>query len=209
MITVHHLNNSRSQRVLWLLEELALEYEIVFYQRQPSFAAPDDLKNIHPLGKAPVVAIDDYVMAESGAVVQYLAGRYGQGRLAPAEDSPLYAMYIEMLHYSEGSLAPPLLDALYSRMLQINHDQFTAMTQQRVLNQLAYVDGLLEGKDYLVGNDFTAADLQITFNLQGAKSAGALVNFDNLNSFVTRMESRPAYKKAIERGGDFNLNFGQ
>lgn len=207
MIKVHHLNNSKSQRILWALEELGLEYEIEHYQRQPSFAAPEELKEIHPLGKAPIVEIDGTVMAESGAVVQYLVERYGKGLLVPDVSSSSYAKYMELMHYPEGSLSPPMLDALFDRMLNIGNEQFTDFTRQRVVQHLAYVNGLLEGHDYLIDNVFTAADLQITFNLQGAKSSGALNHFTNLVKFVERMEARPAYLRAIEKGGDFSLSF--
>lgn len=205
MIKVHHLNNSKSQRVLWALEELGLDYEIVFHKRQANFMAPDGLQDIHPLGKAPVVEIDGYVMAESGAVVEYLAQKYGDEHFSPKPDSPLYARYLEMLHYPEGSLSPPLLDALFDGMLQIGNEVFTGFIAQRVQNHLSYVEGLLEDKAFLVGDQFSAADLQITFNLQGADASGVLAHYKNLTDFVSRMESRPAYLRAIEKGGPFNL----
>lgn len=208
MIKVHHLNNSKSQRILWALEELGLDYEIEHYSRQPSFAAPESLKDIHPLGKAPVTEIDGVVMAESGAVVHYLVERYGADKFAPKASSPSYAKYLELMHYPEGSLSPPLLDALFDKMLKIGNPQFTEFTQQRILTHLSYVNSLLEGRDYLVDNQFSAADLQITFNLQGAQASGVLSHFVNLDSFVERMEARPAYRRAIEKGGEFNLRFG-
>lgn len=207
MIKVHHLNNSKSQRILWALEELELDYDIVFHQRQPTFAAPESLKAIHPLGKAPVVEIDGHLMAESGAVVQYLVDRYGNGRLAPASDSPLYAHYLEMMHYPEGSLSPPLADALFDRMLHINNEQFSDFTQQRIASHLNYVDSLLSGHDYLVGDKFSAADIQISFSLQGAKASGALSDFNNLQQYVSRMEARRAYQKSVAKGGAFDLSF--
>lgn len=207
MIKVHHLNNSRSQRVLWLLEELSLDYEIIQYQREPSFAAPDELQSIHPLGKAPVVDVGGYIMAESGAVVEYLVQKYGAGKLSPAMDSPDYPKYLEMLHYPEGSLSLPLLDLLFDRMLQINNEQFTAYSMQRAQNQLSYVNGLLEGQNYLLGDEFSAADIQITFNLQGAEASGLLAEYKNIADFIERMEARPAYIRAIEKGGPFNLKF--
>jgi glutathione S-transferase len=206
-IKVHHLNNSKSQRILWALEELGLDYEIVFYKRQPSFAAPDDIKNIHPLGKAPVVEIDDFVMAESGAVVQYLIERYGEGKFMPDRSSSSYAKYIELMHYPEGSLSPPLLDQLFIRMLPVEDETFKGFTQQRVMNHLSYVDGLLEGQDYLIDNEFSGADLQLTFNLQGANAGGGLRHYKNLEAFVQRMEARQAYQRSIDKGGEFSLGF--
>ncbi len=206
-IKVHHLNNSKSQRILWALEELELDYEIIAYKRQPSFAAPDDIKAIHPLGKAPVVELDDLVMAESGAVVQYLIERFGNGKFMPTRDSMAYAKYIELMHYPEGSLSPPLLDQLFIRMLPINDETFKGFTQQRVANHLGYVNGLLEGQDYLIDNQFSGADLQVTFNLQGANAGGGLRHYPNLESFVQRMEARPAYQRSIAKGGEFDLGF--
>lgn len=209
MIIVHHLNNSRSHRILWLLEELGLEYKIEFYQREPTFRAPVQLKEVHPLGKAPVVEVDGQQMAESGAVIEYLVQQYAPGKLAPAADSPLYPKYLELLHYAEGSLSPPLISALYARLLQIDNEAYTALLQEQIGNQLSYVSRLLDGQEYFIGNQFSAADLHITFNLQGAKAAGALAAFANLTEFVARMESRPAYLKAIEKGGPFDLSFGR
>ena len=206
-ITVHHLNNSKSQRILWTLEELGLEYELITHQRQPSFAAPDAIKSIHPLGKAPVVIIDEMVMAESGAVVQYLIEQYAADRLMPSRDSKLYGRYLEFMHYPEGSLSPPLLDRLFIRMLNVEHPAFNGFTTQRIQEHLSYVEGLLTDNEYLVGDTFSGADIQITFNLQGANVGGGLASFPNLSAFVERMESREAYQRAIEKGGPFDLSF--
>jgi glutathione S-transferase len=207
-ITVHHLNNSKSQRVLWALEELGLDYEIVFYQRDQGFA-PKEMKNIHPLGKAPSVVIDGKVMAESGAIVELLAGRYGKGTLAPDPASDDYPQYLELLHYAEGSASMPVVMPLFLGAFQVQSDMFMGYAQQQIALQLDYVTALLEGQDYLVGNRFTAADLQLAFILQTARALGFLAGRDVLNAYLDRLEARPAYKEAIEKGGPFDLSFGR
>jgi glutathione S-transferase len=207
-ITVHHLNNSKSQRVLWALEELGLDYEIVFYQRDQGFA-PKEMKKIHPLGKAPSVVIDGNVMAESGAIVELLAGRYGKGTLAPDPTSDDYPHYLELLHYAEGSASMPVVMPLFLGAFQVQSEMFMGYAQQQIALQLDYVTALLEGQDYLVGNRFTAADLQLAFILQTARGLGFLGGRDVLNAYLDRLEARPAYKRAIEKGGPFNLSFGR
>jgi glutathione S-transferase len=207
-ITVHHLNNSKSQRVLWALEELGLDYEIVFHQRLQGFAPPE-MKEIHPLGKAPSVVIDGKVMAESGAIVELLAQRYGNGTLAPDAASDDYPHYLELLHYAEGSASMPVVMPLFLGAFQVKSDAFTGYAQQQIALQLDYVTALLEGQDYLVAKRFTAADLQLAFILQTARALGFLKGRDRLNAYLERLEARPAYKRAIERGGPFDLSFGQ
>jgi glutathione S-transferase len=207
-ITVHHLNNSKSQRVLWLLEELGLDYEIVFYRRDQGFAPPE-MKKIHPLGKAPAVVIDGKVMAESGAIVELLAGRYGAGTLAPTPDSDDYPQYLELLHYAEGSASMPVVMPLFLGAFQVDSAMFHDYALRQIGLQLDYVTSLLEGGDYLAGNRFTAADLQIAFILQTARGLGCLDDRLSLLAYLDRLEARPAYKRAIEKGGPFDLSFGR
>ena len=207
-ITVHHLNNSKSQRVLWALEELGLDYEIVFYKRNPGFAPPE-LRKIHPLGKAPAVEIDGRVMAESGAVVEYLVARWGQGKLAPDLASEDYGHYLEMMHYPEGSASMPMVWPLFIGAFGIENEGFKGYAHQQIDLQLDYVSALLKGQDYLVGNRFTAADLQITFILQTGRGLGLLEGRQDLLDYVARLEARPAYKRAVEKGGPFDLSFGR
>jgi len=207
-IVVHHLNNSKSQRVLWALEELGLDYEIVFYYRNPGFAPPE-MKKIHPLGKAPAVEIDDAVMAESGAIVEFLVDRYGEGRLSPDRASASYGHYIEMMHYPEGSFSMPVVFPLFIGAFGVQNEAFQGYAQQQIALQLDYVSGLLKGRNYLIDNRFTAADLQITFILQTARGLGFLGDRPDLMAYVDRLEDRPAYKRAIERGGPFDLSFGR
>jgi len=207
-ITVHHLNNSKSQRILWLLEELGLDYDIEFYQRASGFAPPE-MRKIHPLGKAPAVEIDGKVMAESGAIVEFLVDRHGAGRLAPDRSSDDYGHYLEMLHYAEGSASMPVVFPLFLGAFGVESEAFQGYALSQIALQLDYVSGLLAGRDYLVGKDFTAADLQLAFILQTACGLGFLTGRQDLLDYLARLESRPAYQRAIEKGGPFDLSFGR
>ena len=207
-ITVHHLNNSKSQRILWVLEELGLDYEIKFYQRNPGFAPPE-MKQVHPLGKAPAVEIDDVVMAESGAIVEYLVDRHGMGTLAPGRGSPHYGHYLEMMHYPEGSASMPVVFPLFIGAFGVQSEAFSGYAQQQIALQLDYISLLLKGRDYLIDNKFSAADLQLTFILQTARGLGFLEGRQDIQAYLTRLEARPAYQRAIEKGGPFDLSFGR
>lgn len=207
-ITVHHLNNSKSQRILWVLEELELDYEIKFYQRQQGFAPPE-MRAIHPLGKSPIIEIDGKVMAESGAIVEFLVDRFGAGKLAPPRSSDDYGHYLEMLHYAEGSASMPVVFPLFLGAFGLTSGPFNDYAQAQIALQLDYVESLLKDRDYLVGHDFTAADLQLAFILQTARGLGALEGRQRLLGYLARLESRPAYRRAIESGGPFDLSFGR
>jgi glutathione S-transferase len=208
MIVVHHLNNSKSQRILWLLEELNLDYEIKHYKRLRSGMAPPEMQIAHPLGKAPIVEIDGAVLAESGAVVQYILERHGGGRLMPEPASPDYPRFLELLHYAEGSISPPIIMALLSNLMKVDNPTFIGMTDSMVRTHLDFVASLLELSDYLIGGEFSAADIQLTFILQMASGQGLLDSRSHLRDYVARMEGRPAYKRAIEKGGPFDVSFG-
>ena len=208
MITVHHLNNSKSQRILWLLEELEMDYEIVNYTRQPTMAAPPEMREIHPLGKAPIVDIDGHIMAESGAVVEYIVHKFGNGRLTPEPDSEHYGHYLEMLHYPEGSANTPFFLNLIVTFMGLAGSPLEGFAKESSALHLGYMESLLDGNDYLVGNEFSAADIQMTFILQGSKRGGGLGDYPNLSAFVDRMEARPAFIRSVEKGGVFDLNFG-
>src|ERR1700712_1740322 len=163
MLTVHHLNESRSQRILWLLEELAVPYDIKFYQRDAATRlAPPELKAIHPLGKSPIVTDGGETIIESGAIVDYIIRTYGEGRLAPALDSPDSTPYVEWLHYAEGSAMLPLLLKLYTGRLGEAAAPLAPRIADETANHLGYIDGSLEGRDYLLG-DLTGADIQMSF----------------------------------------------
>jgi glutathione S-transferase len=206
MITVHHLNNSRSQRILWLLEELGLEYSIVQHKRQPIGTAPPELKAIHPLGKAPIVEIDGYHMAESGAAVELITLRYGRGKLMPDPASAEYPRYLEMLHYPEGSASGPLSMLLLSRLFRVESQTFQSYVKSQVELHLGYIASLLDGREHLVGNRFSAADIQLTFTMQMARRSKLLEAHPGISSYVARMEARPAYLRGIDKGGPFTLD---
>ena len=221
MIVVHHLNNSRSQRILWLLEELGLDYDIKRCQRDPkTMLAPPELRRIHPLGKSPVITDGDLTLAESGAIVEYLVGRYGNGRLVPAAGTPEKLRYTYWLHYAEGSMMPPLLMKLIFDRLERARMPFFAKPIARAIAQktkasfiepninrhLDYMEAELGKAAWFAGETFTAADIQMSFPLEAATVRGGLsLSRPNLMTFLDRIHSRPAYKKAIERGGEYQL----
>jgi glutathione S-transferase len=206
MIKVHHLNNSRSQRILWLLEELGLDYEIVKYQRDPqTMLAPPSLKAIHPLGKSPIFADDDHLIAESGAIVEYVIERYGDGRLAPHPASSEWPAYIEWLHYAEGSAMLPLMLALYVGRLGDAAAPLFPRIASETANNLSYIQQSLDGRDYLLGVAFTGADIQVSFVLEAAKSGGQLAAYPVLEAYLARLRARPPYQRAIEKGGEYTI----
>lgn len=206
MIVVHHLNESRSQRILWLLEELGVPYEIRPYRRDATtMLAPPELKGVHPLGKSPVITDDGRTIAESGAIVDYLVRRHGKGRLQPDPASADYDAYVQWLHYAEGSAMLPLMLQLYSTRLGDAAAPLRPRIDGEIANHLGYVAGALGDRPFLVGNDLTGADVQMTFVLEVARMFGRLGDHPNLEAYVARMHARPAYKRAIERGGPYML----
>lgn len=206
VLKVHHLDDSRSQRVLWLLEELGLDYEIVHYQRDPQTRlAPPELTEVYPLGKSPVLEDEGRVVAESGAIIDYLVRRRGDGRLAPDPTSPLYDDYVHWLHYAEGSAMLPLMLAFYVRRLGEAGAPLHPRIDGETANHLGYIEQALRGRDYIVGDAFTAADVQITFVLDVAKMLDRLDDYPTLQSYLDRMHARPAYERALERGGSYDL----
>jgi glutathione S-transferase len=208
MIEVHHLDNSRSQRILWLLEELGLEYRIFPYKRDAKTRlAPPELKAIHPLGKSPVIRDGGMVVAESGAIVEYLVGRYGNDRLAPPRDfaSPDYVAYLHWLHFAEGSAMLPLLLKLYVGRLGEAGAPLHPRIASELANHFGYMSAALGNRDYLVANQFSAADIQLSFVLDAGASRGPLGDYPNLVRYHERLKARPAYQRAIERGGPYQL----
>jgi len=221
MIVVHHLNNSRSQRVLWLLEELGLEYQIVRYQRDPqTMLAPPELRAIHPLGKSPVITDDGATVAESGAIVEYLIERYGHGRLVPPAGTPERLRWTYFLHYAEGSAMTPLLLKLVFDRVESSPAPFfvkpiaraiarkvkgTYITPQ-IEQHLNYLEGELNQRDWFAGGEFSAADIQMSFPLEAAVlRAGLNGNRPKLMAFLERIHARPAFQRALERGGPYDL----
>jgi glutathione S-transferase len=204
MLVVHHLNDSRSQRVLWLLEELGLPYEIRHYQRDAATRlAPPELQAVHPLGKSPVLTDDGRTIIESGAIVDYLVRRHGGGRLQPAAESPLYDEYQQWLHYAEGSAMLPLLLKLYVSRLGDAGAPLWPRIESEIANHLGYVDRSLQGRDWLLGAEFSAADVQMSFVGEVAGARGGRDRFPSLQAWVQRFQQRPAYQRALQRGGPY------
>jgi len=221
MITVHHLNNSRSQRVLWLLEELGLPYEIRKYERDAkTMLAPPELLKVHPLGKSPVITDDGVTVAESGAIVEYLVERYGNGRLAPAIGTPLRLQWRYWLHFAEGSaMSPLLLKLIFDRIPQSPMPFFVkpiargicakvlaVMVEPNLKRQLDFMESELGKSEWFAGDEFSAADIQMSFPIEAAaQRAGLNASRPKLMAFLKRIHARPAYKKALERGGPYSF----
>ena len=205
MLKVHHLNNSRSQRIVWLMEELGTPYEIVPYTRDATTnLAPPELKAVHPLGKSPVITDGDVTIAESGAIVEYAVAKYGAGKLQPESGSKAHVAYIEWLHYSEGSAMLPLMMNLYLMRLGEAGAPLHERVASEIDNNLAYIARALGDQDYLLG-EFTGADLQISFVMEVARAFGKLTNYPTLAAYIARLQARPAFKRSIEKGGAYNL----
>ncbi|MEH2298509.1 MAG: glutathione S-transferase [Nostoc sp.] len=208
MIVVHHLNNSRSQRVLWLLEELGIEYEIKFYERdQKTMLAPTSLREVHPLGKSPVITDADLTVAESGAIIEYIVDRYGNGRLIPPSGTPERLRYTYWLHYAEGSAMPPLVMNLVFNNFGIKdssvNDEFIA---PQIKLHFDYIEGELHKSTWFVGEEFTAADIQMSFPVEiVAMQAELISSRPKIKQFIERIHARPAYKRALERGGAYDF----
>jgi glutathione S-transferase len=204
MLVVHHLNNSRSQRILWLLEELGTPYEIVKYERmQPMPLAPPELKAVHPLGKSPVITDGGKTIAESGAIVEYVLDKYGTGRLRPPHGTDDYWRYVEWMHFAEGSAMLPLLLALYAGLLGDGAAPLRPRIDAEIENHLSYMDAGLGDRDFFVGDGLTGADIQLLFVCEAASSR--LEPYPRLVAYRDRMHARPAYRRGIEKGGPYQL----
>jgi glutathione S-transferase len=221
MIIVHHLNNSRSQRVLWLLEELGLPYEIKHYQRdKKTMLAPPELRAVHPLGKSPVMTDNGKTIAESGAIVEYLVGAYGQGRLKPPPGTDEALRYTYWLHFAEGSAMPPFLIKLIVDRIESAKAPFfikpiskgivarirKGFLDRQVASILDFMESELGKHEWFAGNEFTAADIQMSFPCEVATMRGGLDQTrPKLTALVQRIHARPAYKRALEKGGPYEL----
>ena len=204
MITVHHLNNSRSQRILWLLEELEVEYEIKHYKRDPDTnRAPAELKAIHPMGKSPVIEDGDDVIAETGAIIVYILDKYGADKLRPKRGSQEYLDYVHFLHFAEGSAMLPLLLALYTGFLGDAAAPIQPIIMNEIKGVLDYCEYRLIRNEYFAGDKITGADIQMIFPLEAAKARGRLKGYEACNEFVDKIHKRAAYLKALERVGDY------
>jgi len=204
MITVHHLNDSRSQRILWLLEELGVPYEISQYKRDAETRlAPAELKQVHPLGKSPVITDGVHTINESGAIIDYIIRRYGNGRLQPPAESPAYDQYLQWLHYAEGSAMLPLMLFLYVSRLGEAGAPLTPRIDSEITNHLGYLDEALKGREFIVGDNLTGADIQLSFVAEVAGAFGKRVAYPNLDAWIKRLHDRPAYKAALLKGGPY------
>ena len=202
MIEVHHLNASRSRRITWLLEELGQEYKVIGYARDKATnLAPPELKAIHPLGKAPVIRDGGQVLIESGAIIEYLVRRYGNGRFAPAMGTPDYNRYIQFLHYGEGSAMLPLMLRLYVGRLGEAGAPLKPRIDSEMANHMGWLDGELDGRQYFVGNELTGADVQLSFVAQMAVRFAGRDAYPRLSMFADRIEARPAYQRAVAKSG--------
>jgi glutathione S-transferase len=220
MITVHHLNNSRSQRILWLLEELGCEYEIKKYQRDPkTLLAPAELRRVHPLGKSPVITDGVDTIAESGAIIEYLIDTYGNGRLRPADGTPERRRYTYWLHYAKGSaMTPLLLKLIFQRMPRgpmpfpirpvvkaVSRRAQETYIDPQLKAHAAYWENELGKSQWFAGDEFTAADIQMSFPLEGAAARTGGQMGDKTKAFLGRIHERPACQRALQRGGEYQL----
>jgi len=206
MLTLHHLNDSRSQRIFWLLEELGAPYEVKSYQRNAETRlAPPELKQVHPLGKSPVITDGDLRIAESGAIVDYIIRRYGKGAMMPAIGTPDYEAYNEWLHYAEGSAMLPLMMNLYVSRLKEAGAPLHPRIDSEMANHLGYVDAALKGREFFVGPALSGADIQMSFVGEMANVYKKLGPYPNLSAWLSRMHSRPAFQRSIEKGGAYRF----
>ena len=200
MITLYNLENSRSQRIAWLLEELEIPYEVQEFKRDPETKlAPQTLRDIHPLGKSPLISDNGVVVAESGAIVEYILARYGHGRLQPEISSPNYAQYLQWIHYAEGSAMGAFV------MKYIVEGKAVAYCQSQFDLHINYIENSLNSKKWFLGDTFTAADIMMSFVLQFSLLFIEKDQFPNIRRFVSQVESHPSYRKACERVGDVHL----
>lgn len=206
MLVVHHLNDSRSQRILWLLEELGVPYEIKRYDRDPTTRlAPAELTAVHPLGKSPVITDDGRTVHESGAIIDYIIRRHGGGRMAPAIGSDAYEVYNQWLHYAEGSAMLPLMLSMYVGRLGDAGAPLQPRIQSEIANHMGYVDRSLAGRDWLLGGELTGADINLSFVAEVMGAFGKLDGYPNMKAWLERFQSRPAYKAALEKGGAYSF----
>ncbi len=220
MIVLHHLERSRSHRILWLLEELGLEYELKIYQRDTkTLLAPKALKDLHPLGKSPVLQDGHHTVAESSVIIEYLLDQYGEGRLRPVAKSPEYYDYLYFLHAAEGSFMPylflsfvmsrlskspvPLPLRPVAKMLAWGLDK--QLLQPNFKNQFQFLDRKLAANNWLAGDAFSAADIQMSYPLLAAQSRMDLSDYPQLGRFLQRIKDRPSFKKALQKGGPVEL----
>jgi len=207
MIKLHDLENSRSSRIVWLLEELELPYEQIIYKREPTMMAPPAMKAIHPLGKAPIIQDGDVTLAESGAIVEYILERHGKGRLKPSQTSPDYPQYLQWIHYAEGSLMPPMVFDLLVRATGTQSDLLSQVIKGLTHSHLQYVNEVLGKQTYFAGSEFSAADIMMEFSvnagagnlLPGMERESLLTDYANIQKYLQRVQARPAYQRTLKK----------
>lgn len=204
MLKVHHLNNSRSQRILWLLEEIGTPYEIVHHQRDAvTNLAPPELLEIHPLGKSPVIEDDGRVIYETGAIVEYICERHGGSRLIPPRDSDNYIRYLEFMHFAEGSAMTPILLNLYTSRLGDAAAPLRPRIDQQLESHFAFMESQLGSSGWFVGESLTGADIMLSFPAEAAVMSGRAADKPKLTAFVKMIHERPAFKMGLEKGGPY------
>lgn len=206
MLTLHHLNNSRSQKILWLLEELELDYELVCYQRDSvTLMGPPALKAVHPLGKSPVLEEDGTFLSESGAITQYLLDRYGKGQLAPDPAGPDHVRFLESLYFAVSAGMNPIMIKVYASSFGLTGAPIDVAASAELETALSYIEVILDDREWLMGDQFTAADIQMSFIPELAAAVGAFEGHEKIRAWQSRLYMRPAFKRSIERGGIYNF----
>jgi glutathione S-transferase len=205
MLTVHHLNNSRSQRILWQLEEMGVEYDIKAYKRDANTSrAPAELKAIHPLGKSPVIEHDGLVVAETGAIIVYLLDKFGGDSFRPEKGTQAYVDYVHFLHFAEGSAMLPLLLKLYTSFLGDAADPLQPMIMDEIKKVLDYCEYSLIRNEWFAGDQLTGADFAMIFPLEAANARGMLKSYEACSDYVQKVWARDAYRRGLERGGQYD-----
>lgn len=207
MLKLYHLEQSRSLRILWLLEELGLDYELKTYSRDPeTLRAPASLGERAPMPKSPIIEDDGRVLVESGAIIDYLTEVKANGELAHGPESSHYPEYRQWLHFTEGSLMCPLVYHLIASAMGCEHEGLQSFTDGEIATYLGFLTRQLERHDYLVADAFSAADVQMSFPLEFAEARGVLKDYPVLQRYLQRLQARPAYRRAREKGGNYDLS---
>lgn len=204
MLIIHHLSNSRSEKIIWLMEELEEAYELKVYLRDSeTLQAPPEMKNLHPLGKSPLISDDGETYAETGAIIEYILRHYGKGRLQPDPTTKAFDRHIEWMHFSEGSGMFPILLNIFCTYAKGDVSMLTQMADQQLERHLDYIEQTLQHQEYLVGDQFTAADIHVSFVAQTAKQYMSLDNYPQTLAWLERLHARPAFIRAEQKGGYF------
>ncbi|WP_157216708.1 glutathione S-transferase family protein [Flavisphingomonas formosensis] len=206
MITIHHLHNSRSHRILWLMEELGLPYAVKHYERHERLFAPPDYQRLHGLGKSPTITDGDRVIAESGAIIEYVIEVHGSGRLRPPVGSDDWVRYLQWMHMIEGSVTLPFILGIYVGMLGEAGKPLHPRVHGEIDKHFGFMESEMAGRDFVVGDDLTGADIQATFIVESASLQGLLGDRPALLRYLSLMQQRPAYRRALEKGGSHDLD---